>query len=196
MRRREAGGREGGWGPGSSRPALSAPASRRVGAAAAAGGLGRGAGRSGRASHAVQCAGCPGDGFSPLARGSRYCLTRGRLTDCDLVHAPRRQHRAPDRPPTPVDCPCVPLKRGSQSRRGAGEGSGRYCTSRGDRSLLEPQSEPGRGSSSRPTTTVRVSRRNPRPAQVGRVLGGEHRPGAAERPASQGDEGRAPAPKH
>lgn len=80
MRRREAGGREGGWGPGSRRPALSAPASRRFGAAAAAGGLGRGAGRSGRASHAVQCAGCPGDGFSPLARRSRYCLTRGRLT--------------------------------------------------------------------------------------------------------------------
>lgn len=64
---------------------------------------------------------------------------------------------------------------------------------------LEPPgaspSEPGRRSPRHPATTVRVSRRNPRPAQVGGTRGGEHGPGAAERPLSPGGVGRAPAPK-
>lgn len=46
---------------------------------------------------AVQCAGCPGDGFPSLARCSRYCLTRGGLT---LRARARSRWRAPL--PTPA----------------------------------------------------------------------------------------------
>lgn len=71
-------GREGGQGS-RTRPALPLAALWALRAGAAAGGCLSGPGLA-EPRVAVQCAGSPGDGFSPLARCSRYCLTRGGLT--------------------------------------------------------------------------------------------------------------------
>lgn len=130
------------------------------------------------------------------ARPPLALLSHPGLPDCELVHAPGRQHGAPpDQPQRPS------LARVSPA---AGIPVPAWC-GRGEQATLnitqglEPPgaspSEPGRRSPRHPATTVRVSRRNPRPAQVGRTRGGEHGPGAAERPLSLGGVGRAPAQK-
>jgi hypothetical protein len=130
----------------------------------------------------VQCAGCPGDGFSALARCSRYCLTRGCLIASSCLLSAESTPILGWSLPLSLLAPCSGDPGPAGGGRGKRPGSRRSAARRPPHIALV-QGTPGaaqRAAHVAELTTRRVLQHSPQPAQVGHARIPEHQPGGLQ----------------